>query len=92
VIKSYPHVRSPPCGMKHARRMKRKKRKGDAGRRDYGSLSALGRFSYRQGPPLTELMLTPLSHTPSSSCGLPLGRSTAAVALSRSPSPYLRCW
>jgi hypothetical protein len=27
----------------------------DAGRRDYGSINALRRFSYRQGPALTEL-------------------------------------
>jgi hypothetical protein len=35
---------------------KKKTRKGDAGRREYGSLSAVRRFSYRQGPPLKRPM------------------------------------
>ncbi len=43
---------------------KKKEKKRRCRRRDYGSLSACGRFSGRLGPPLTELMGTPFSHPP----------------------------
>jgi hypothetical protein len=75
---------------KKKKKRKEKKRKGDAGRRDSGRFSALRRFSYRQGPPLTELAVAPFSHPPSSSCGLLWlpGRVQATLRCGANP---LRC-